>query len=207
MYGMWNLKYKYKHNDCIYAPALKKCKVSVQFFHIGRYRKNKYVYTTAIQKLDGPGNGIRKYIKILKHNKKIMNVEQLSSSTIATLAKHRRENCLYESVYDPVFLHPAPAYLDSDGFEIVELVCWSKKPLEVHISILKTSKTTEYFQILRFGERKLNDIFLVRLLPNLAPKQQLAIALAFREGYYEFPRRISLTQLAKLVKVSKVTFR
>ena len=204
---MWHLKYRYSHSDCIYVPKLLEYGLSVQFFHIGRYTEGRYVFTTAIQKLAGETAGIGKYFSYLQAHRKITKAEILSGNSIMTQARHMKEIMLYESVYDPAFIHPAPAYMEKDGHEVIELICWEKKPLQDHIRIMERSSKTTYFELLRFQERRLDDIYALRLLPILPEQQEKAIRLAFSEGYYEYPRRISLTRLADIAGVSKPTFR
>ena len=72
---------------------------------------------------------------------------------------------------------------------------------------MENNKTTLYFEILSFVERDLDDVYISRLLPKLAPKQEKAIKLAYKYGYYSYPREITLDELAKISKVSKQTFR
>lgn len=207
MLGMWHLKFRYRHTDCIVVPLLEKHSLTIQLFHIGRYTKGDYIYVTFIQILNGALEGISKYARDLQKNKKILRLERLNENTFMTLAKHKREIELYGSAYDPQFISATPSYWDEKGFEVHELISWEKKPLQEHIRILKRNKTTEYFELLSFTEKKLDNIYTMNLFPKLAPKQEKAIKLAFTKGYYEFPRRISLDKLAKLVGVAKPTFR
>jgi len=207
MLGMWYLKYKYSHSDCIYVPKLKKFKLSGQFFHIGRFVKKNHVFTTAIQKLSGKKENMQKYFEYLKNHPKIVKWEILSENTIMTLARHKTELKVYDTVYDSVFIHPAPAYMDKEGFEIIQLACWERKDLQDHIEVVKKNKTTKHFEILQFRAKKMDDLYSLKFLPNLAPQQLNALRMASKEGYYDFPRKISLTKLARLAKVSKTTFR
>jgi len=173
---------------------------------LGHYVKGNYVYTSAMQYLIGSEKNIRKYIQYMKNHRKIVKIE-IYGNVILTLAKHKKELEVYKSVYNPAFIYPAPAYLSKDGFEIIEIACWDRRPLQELIKTLENNKTTEYFEILKFIEKKMDDIYVSRLLPKLPPKQKEAIKLAFQHGYYKFPRQISLDKLAKIAKVSKPTFR
>lgn len=202
---MFYLKFKYKHSDCIYSPKLQELNLSGFFHYVGHYIKGNYVYTSAIQHLIGEERSIRKYIRYMKNHKKIVEIE-IYGNIIFTLAKQESGLDAYAALYNPVFIYPAPAYLNKDGFEIVEIASWKRKPLEDLIKILKSSKTTSYFEILKFVNRKMDDIYVSRLLPKLPPKQAEAIRLAFQEGYYNFPRKINLGKLAKLAGVSKPAF-
>jgi len=46
----------------------------------------------------------------------------------------------------------------------------------------------------------------LQLLPKLSKKQLEAFKLAQKYGYWNYPKNISLTELAKLARVSKSTF-
>lgn len=202
---MYYLKFKYKHTDCIYAPMLQELNLSGFFHYIGHYINGDYVYTSAIQHLIGEERNIKKYIRYMKNHKKIVEIE-VYGNIIFTLAKQESDLEVYAALYNPVFIYPAPAYLSKDGFEIVEVACWKRKPLEELIKALERSKTTSYFNILKFVNRKMDDIYISRLLPKLPPKQAEAIKLAFQEGYYNFPRKINLGKLAKMAGISKPAF-
>jgi len=203
---MWYLKIKYKHSDCLYSPKLQELNLNVHFYYLGEYLKGKYVHTSAIQQIIGERKNIKKYIKYMKSHPKIIKIE-IYGDVILTLARHRKDILLYEAVYSPELIYPAPAYLSKDGYEIIELSCWNRKPLQELINSFEKNKTTTFFKILQFHEKKLDDIYLVRLLPKLPEKQKKAILLAFKNGYYQFPRKINLDKLAKIMKISKQTFR
>lgn len=203
---MWHLKYKYKHSDCIYADKLRELDLDGYFHHLGEYVKRNYVYTSAMIQLIGERKSVKKYIKYLKNHKNIDNLE-VFENMIFVLAKHRVDISLYEAIYNPILIYPAPAYLTKDGFEMIEVASWDRKVVSKLIESIERNKTTTYFEILQFKERKLDDIYISRLLPKLAEKQKQAINLAFKNGYYEFPRKINLDDLSKISRVSKQTFR
>ncbi len=203
---MWYLKFKCRHTDCIYAPKLQELGLAVFFYHLGYYAKGNHVYTSAIQHLVGKTESIRKYVRYMRNHKRIVRVEDYGN-VIFTLAKHGRELEVYMDAYSPILIHPSPAYLSRDGFEIVEVACWDRKPLEELIRAIEENKTTTHFEILKFVDRKMDDVYVSRLLPQLSPKQEEAIKLAFGQGYYKFPRRTTLGKLAKIAGVSKPTFR
>jgi len=203
---MWYLKFKCKHSDCIYSPKLQELKLNVFFHHLGHFVKENYVYTSAIQHLIGKESSIKKYISYMKNHEKIVNIE-VYENVLFTLAKHRKDLEAYAAAYNTAFIYPAPSYLDKNGFEVVEIACWQRKFLQELINTLKRNNTTTYFEILKFANKKMNDIYVSRLLPNLPAKQDEAIKLAFRYGYYKFPKETNLDKLANMAKVSKPTFR
>ncbi len=203
---MWHLRFKYKHSDCIYAPKLKELNISGFFYYLGEYTKAKSVYTSAMQHLVGDEKQIKKYIGYMKNHKNIKRIE-VYGDIIFTLAKHRKELKIYENVYNPIFIYPSPAYLDKEGFEIIEVASWNRKDIEELIKSIEKTKTTEHFEIIYFINKEMEDIYVSKLLPKLPKKQKESIILAFKNGYYKFPRQTNLDKLAKIVKVSKPTFR
>ena len=203
---MWYLKYKYKHSDCIYVDKLKELNLNGYFYYLGEYVKGRYVYTSAMIQLIGEEKAIKKYIRYLKNHKDIIRFE-VYENILFILAKHKKELSLYEAVYSPILIYPAPAYLNKEGFEVIEVASWDRKAIEILIKSIEKNKTTTYFEILQFRQRKLDDIYVSKLLPKLAEKQKQAITLAFKNGYYNFPRKINLDKLAEASKVSKQTFR
>ena len=203
---MWYLKFKYKHSDCIYAPKLKELDLNGFFYHANNYTKGNFVYTSAIIRLVGDELNIKRYVRYLKNHKAIVKIE-VYDKIMFVLAKHKRDVLIYEIIYNPALIYPAPAYMSKEGFEIIEVASWERKAIENLISSYEKSKTTEYFEILQFKDRKMDELYISRLLPKLPPKQKEAITLAFKNKYYSFPRKINLDELAKFMKVSKQTFR
>jgi hypothetical protein len=43
-------------------------------------------------------------------------------------------------------------------------------------------------------------------LPDLSPKQREAIELAYKNGYYKYPKQTDLDKLSKIMGVGKSTF-
>ncbi|KYK26464.1 hypothetical protein AYK26_04910 [Euryarchaeota archaeon SM23-78] len=203
---MWYLKYKFIHKDCIYAPKLREYNLSVFFFPLSHYKEGNFVFTNSIQQVVGEKKNIKKYVTYLEKHPKIVKID-VYDNIIFTLAKHKTDLKMYETVYNPALIFVAPGYQDKEGFEVWEVACWERKPLENMIFVLKNNKTTIHFEILKLVEKRLNDVFVMKLLPKLAPKQQEALRLAYKMGYYKFPRKVDLDKLAKIAKVSKPTFR
>ena len=203
---MWYLKFKYKHSDCIYAPKFQELNLNCNFYYLGEYTEGNYIFTSAMIQLIGEEKNVKKFTKYLKNHKKIVSIE-VYNNVLMILAKHKKDLILYETAYSPILIYVAPAYLSKDGFEIMEVASWSRKPLQDLINVLEKNKTTTYFEILQFHEKKLDDIYVAKILPKLPKKQKEAIQLAFQSGYYNFPRKTDLNKLSKIAKVAKQTFR
>jgi predicted DNA binding protein len=201
---MWYLKFKLKHSDCIVAPLAEKYNLSIEFYPLGHYIQEGSVYTTAIHTVKGDEKNIKGYLKELKKDKRIIRIEV--SKSIFTLSKEKASKKTYQAIYNPQLLYVTPGFNSVDGFEIWEIACWDRRPLENLIKIMENAETTISFDILKFEEKNVEDIYLLKLFPELPKKQKKAIELAFKSGYYQFPKKTNLDKLAKEVKVSKATF-
>jgi predicted DNA binding protein len=56
-----------------------------------------------------------------------------------------------------------------------------------------------------FKQQKITNLMIYSLLPKLSGKQREVLLLAVQEGYYGYPRKITLDKLAKILKISVST--
>ena len=155
---MWYLKFKYKHKDCIYSPKLEELGLLVHFYFLGFYEKRNYNYTTALQHIFGDKSQIKKYISYMKKHPKIVNIE-IYGDVIITVAKHRKEIELYSKGYNQMFIRPSPAYVSKEGFEIIEIAFWDRKPLQDFIKALERNKTTTVTPVVEIINNTFNKTY------------------------------------------------
>jgi predicted DNA binding protein len=201
---MWYLKFKVKHKDCIFSPLAKKYNLHIEFFPLNHYIEKDFLFTPSLHIVKGEEKNVKSYLKELKSNSRVLELEV--SKVIFTLTKEKTDKASYKAVYNPKILYITPGFNSPDGFEIWEVASWDRKLLENLIKVLGESKNIEVFEILRFEEKKIDDVYIARLFPELPKKQKQAIELAYKEGYYKFPKSTNLDKLAKKVKISKQTF-
>ena len=108
----------------------------------------------------------------------------------------------YMPLWDKRIIQTKPVIQRTDGTELWEMAAWSKEPL---MEILTRLPEEFKIKLKSIEERKLDQLFLPHILPKLSAKQQLILNLAVKEGYYDFPRKINLDGLAKILKLSKPT--
>ena len=68
-------------------------------------------------------------------------------------------------------------------------------------------KDLEDFKILKIERTKLSEIYFPQLLPELSEGQRRALEIASEEGYFNYPRKIELRKLAKIMGISLSTYR
>ncbi|MBS3127973.1 helix-turn-helix domain-containing protein [Candidatus Woesearchaeota archaeon] len=196
---MWIAKFKVWHKTCNIRPLCKKYHVT-DFVYILKCwtEKNKFYYTQ-FHILQGGEQDKKKFVRDFKKQKNVKKAEY-EDGCLFTL----REELLSESIdpaFDPQIIQIKPVIQRIDGYEDWEIASWNKKKLmqvfdipvyDIKVKSIKKSKVT--------------DIILPHISPKLSPKQKEAVELAVKEGYYNFPRKIYLEDLAKIAKVRRETF-
>ena len=202
---MWYLKFRVKHEGCIYSPKTQEYGVIDFTYPLGHVLKGKVVHLSAIHVLQGAENAVKKYVNYLRKHPDILQIEG-SGNVYFTKVRERMHPVEYRAVYNPKLLFPAPVVNDKDGFEVWQLACWDRAPLEKIMRLAKSSPIITDFKLLEFRKKKIHDVYIASLLPKLPPKQLEALRLAYEHGYYQFPKKTDLNKLAKLMRVSKATF-
>jgi len=201
---MWYLKFKVKHKDCIFSSLAIKYNLHIEFYPMNHYIKECFLFTPSIHLVKGEEKNIKQYLKELKENERVEKLE--ISNVIFTLTKEKINQKDYQAIYNPKILYITPGYNHPDGFEIWEVASWDRMILQNLIEAFETSKNIIYFEILRFEEKNLDDVYILKLFPELPKKQKQAIELAYSSGYYVYPTKTNLDKLAKILGVSKQTF-
>lgn len=204
---MWVLKFSLYDEKGIFSWRNKKFKVRTYAHRTGFYTKGSRTFVNAILLLEGKDEDKKEFIKSLKEENHIRNLEvngNLLSCLISkplSLSKERKE----EVFYNLETVHLKPVFTNEKGIEFWEVGSWDRKPLQ---KILKQAEKLYNGEMSSFIELKISesDFLFFSLYPKLTQKQREAFFSALHTGYYEFPRKIELKGLAKLMKVSYTTY-
>jgi predicted DNA binding protein len=96
-----------------------------------------------------------------------------------------------------------PVHAASDGWEYWEVACLDRNELNKLVQAARTHYSGVLFSL---REEKLKGIARLALVPELTEKQLEALQLAYKEGYYTYPRSLTIPQIAKMLKKSYSTF-
>ena len=75
--------------------------------------------------------------------------------------------------------------------------------LMIHISFIQDFLNIESPT---FKEEKISNISFTRVLPELTKNQTKALEIAINYGYYDYPKKIKMEKLAKMMKISYSTY-
>ncbi len=198
---MWTLKAKvpYNNNQLI-ASRTKKNQVTLIGYPTSYKIIKSKLLVTVVGHVVGEEKNKKELIKSLIKDKRIKNIEINKNTIITQFEQDLKMKVLYnENIF---FISPIIA--TSSGENIFEIASWDRKYLE---KVAKLFLSEGYDgQIVRLKKQKLDKIFSLRVVSNLTEKQERAFELAVQNNYYELPRKIQLTELAKLMNVSYTTY-
>lgn len=205
---MWLLKLLVKHN-CIIGNRCKKYNCTSTGYPLEYYHQQGYLYTFHLEKLDGDASAIRAFISDLKKDRAVSSLE-INQQTLFFIYKTRKteELPVQLSLAAKKIFHTKPVFVDREGVEYWEIAAWKKEHLMDFIVYLKkNTKGLVLLKIQKIIKTKLDTLFFPSVMPQLTALQRKALDLAIAEGYYNYPRQIDLSQLAKIMKISLSTYR
>ena len=179
------LKLKIRHRGC--WSKLTKSYPTVTMSAITTQRESDTCST--ILRITGESVEIRNLLQELRKHSDIGGFQLKEISKEATI----RLVCLCTPIID---LIQKFAYIKPDGvayrngFEFWEVIPFSKDSGK---GLLKELKSHHEFEIIKVGKRDIE---------TLTERQKEVIRTAFELGYYDFPRKITLTQLSEKLNMS-----
>lgn len=198
---MWTLKLKLKH-DCIIGNRCEKFKVTTTGTAFNVFRGRGITYAPQMQTIHGEEKNVKAFVKDLKKDKRVSNLE--IEGNLIFLIEVRKDK-IPSTFYNPKLIYVKPVFVDKNGYEYWEVASWQRKILTDFIEHIE--KNIGKPEILKLEQTKLTNVYFSRLMPKLTGHQKQAIELAFEYGFYVWPKKISLSKLAKIMKVSVPTFR
>ena len=201
---MWVANLIIKHN-CLIGNKCKKYKVSTISVPFDVYVDKNITYSPEFHTLWGDDNNIKSFIKALKKDRQLHNIEVNGNKVFLVEVIKRKIPVSIRGSLQQKVIWTKPISINDKGEENWEIASWNKMYIIKFIEDVK--KISNYVNVKFIKNTKLTDIYYTRLLPGLSKKQKESIILAFKEGYYNYPRKIDLHALSKIMKVSVPTFR
>ena len=201
---MWQLKFIQEHKDCIYSRKIKELNLVMYGYPLNHFYDKKRLYVTNIQILKGSSANIKKYVNYLKKRKEIVNFEEITQNTFSFQIRLAKNYSYYRIIYNNEIFYPEPI-IHKEGKETITVSSWDRKKLEKLMVNVQNNKNTLYFKLLHFKQNPLNKLNLLQVLPNLTANQFDIIKLAKEKGYWNYPKKISISKLAQNLNKSKST--
>jgi len=144
------------------------------------------------------GDNVKECVRDLKRSNRVFNMEVHDNFFILDIKQHIANKFLFQ----PGLVLIKPAMITPKGEYIFEIASWDKEKL--------TNIFKEYnflsAKLHSIQKKKITNIQTMNIYPNLTDKQKDALNLAIKRGYYGYPRKIDLKELAKEFGCSYSTY-
>lgn len=202
---MYVVKFKLKDKNDIFTPICKKYNIDFFTKPYSYYIKNKMINYIGAGYLRGSEKDKLEFIKDLKKDKRIKNIEQNFDFLFLHIVLPYSKETEYQLkiFYNPELIIYKPIFNSKDGWEYWNVGCLNKSILTKLVSIAKKYHNGVLFYI---RKEVLKNIGFFDILPNISDKQISTLEFAYRFGYYKYPRKITITKLAKLYNKSYSAF-
>lgn len=200
---MWGLKFKVLNKDSIYTLLTSEYNVVDYLYPVDYFKKNGKVFILGIHILEGEEDEKRKFKNALKKNNKVKEFEDNGDEIVTLIGE---EEHFYELLFSAELYHPAPVVI-KDGYEQWNVGAYNRKLLEGLIKEIQKWKTKfPEFTLQNLGKLDMDKIYFPKIRPALPDKQKEAFELALKRGYYTWPRKVDLGDLAKEMSISVSTY-
>ncbi len=201
---MWIAKFKLSHDEDIFTGRTKKFNVKFFGYPLTHYFKDDKFLFVVSGFLVGNTIDKKKFLSDLSKEKRIVDLD--IKNDYLTVLIHYPNNQIVRAdmhtFYDPSIIHIEPILNDVDGYEYWTIASFEKANVQ---KLISSAQKIHHGQLLMMVQKKFDDFSIVNIRPKISYKQREVIMKAFEEGYYSYPRKIELQQLAKLMKLSYST--
>ena len=203
---MWALKIKAREKWGFYNQKTKECNVKVFFFSQNNYEEKNKIFYIGSGIITGSEKNKEKFLESLKKDKRLSELEVNKDFFICTYLEEK-SSMRAEHVrisYNPRIIFLKPVIIDEEGFEEWEVASSRKEDLDAFVQVAQRFHVE--YKLFYLKKQKITNLMIYSMLPKLSKKQQEALLLAVENGYYGYPRGITLEKLSKMMKISLSTY-
>jgi len=204
---MWALKFRAKEEWNLYNSRTVKFNVGLQFYSRNHYIKGKKIFFVNSGIISGEEKNKEKFFSDLRKDPQVKELEVNNDFFISvyfeTLTSARVE--ALKTIYNQKITFLKPVIFDSEGWEEWEVSSFDRADLEKIIKEAQKMGSVN-FELMYLKEQKIKDLMIYSVVPDLTDKQKKIFELAVGSGYYGYPRKAKLANLAKKVGLSLSTF-
>lgn len=204
---MWTLKISAREKGNLFQERTIKYDVRIYFYSNNYYKKNSKIFFVGSGIIEGQPINKRKFFKDLKKDKRVSFLEHNKDFFIYTYSENETSERAkaVKAAYNPQLIFLKPTVIYENGWEEWEIGSSQKKDLDIFVKNAENLKNTEV-KVFYLKPQKIENLMIYTILPNLTDKQKNVLMLAVERGYYGYPRKIKLYQLAKEMNISLSTF-
>lgn len=202
---MWVARFRLMDDKDVYSPLCKKYKIEFFAFPYSNFVKNNALNLLVGGTVSGSKENKAKFLKDLKKDKRIKRVEVYHDFAFihACHPFSKKAKAEIRIFYNPQYIRVKPVHIASDGWEYWEVACLDRAELN---KLVEAATVFYHGEIFSIRSEKLKNVTSLELAPSMTEKQAEAVRLAFKKGYYNYPRKLTIPQLARMVRRAYSTF-
>ena len=197
---MWKAALQITH-DCIFGERCRTFQVEISVISFNPYERKGSIFIHHLGTVNGKNSSDA--LRDIGKDHRVVHIETEKHTFFIVEKRAKKETPGGHHHHE--IIYTKPVLVRRDGIERWELAALRKEVLMEFVKGLKQSGTT--VSIASIKQAPLTDIYFPALSPDFSEQQQNALSLAKKEGYYDFPRKAWLAQLANVSGVSISTFR
>jgi predicted DNA binding protein len=196
---MWTLKLLVPGDEnSLLGDLARKNDVSLFGYPVSAFINELFVDLTISGFMCGMKDNINSFIGDLKKDKRTIMIESNDSHIILRI----QQSLVNKDLFMPGIIHLKPAFVNKDGNYVFEIAAWKREDL---VAIAKSYEP--YGGIIeKIKQKKTYNVQLISIGKVLSDQQHNCLQKAISKGYYDYPRNISLNELAKEMNISYSTF-
>jgi HTH DNA binding domain len=196
---MWVAKIRIEGEKALLGGLAKRCSISMMGYPIHVKEFENFFEVDIVGTISGSKENEAEFLKIIKQSSRVISITIEDNLLFGKI----REPMNYSPVYFPGLIHIEPVYINEDGIEHWTLGSSDKKSI---IDFIESIEEMPGADVISIYQQKMNSFMVMSARPSLSPKQRSAMDLAIKKGYYNYPRKTNVEELAKLSGVSFSTF-
>lgn len=195
---MWVVKFQFNGENLFYGELCKKYGLVASGYNLSGYEKGKNFFLTFAAKLYGQEEDIKKTISSLKKDKRVLRIEEKNGFVLLTI----KEDKLFKPFSSPLFVYISPALIERGKYTF-HVASWERRDIERLLSLAERFKD---YKLLSLKQEIIDNISITGIQPDMTEKQKKVYELAVKKGYYDYPKKITLKELAKILGCSYSNF-
>ena len=197
---MWILKLKVDSKKQFLGRMALKHNVSMTGYPLSYYKDDKSLYVILCGFMFGKEKNKKELVKDLKKQPELVKLEFKNDFAVIIT----KQPIFTEPVWDARIIRLSPHIINhKEKKHTWDLASFDRTKLEQVLAFAKKYLNAE---ILKFKEEKISNITITRLLPELTKKQKQALEIAINNGYYDYPKKVTMEKLAEIMGVSYSTY-
>ncbi len=195
---MWVSQISFDCGNALLGKIASNNNVSLVGYPLSSFQKRKEIIVNIAGTIFGKEIDKKSFFKELNESNRIIDFEVNGDFLVGTI----KEPSISMEFYTKDIFHIAPVVI-SENIETMTLGSFRKESL---IKAIEFFEKMHNAKIKYIKKKKIKNISIIKQNPDLTDKQKEAMGLAIKHGYYEYPRKIDVQDLARESKLSFSTF-